>query len=95
MIQEPTYLQKVLDETVRPVAGALDLLQNQIEETMNLPTSPWKVLNKPYKDLSIADLTALMDIYHTPGEVQPCPMCLWMSREERMIGNKLKSDYGG
>lgn len=79
---DKTYLEKLIAETVRPIAGALELLRKEFMETMQIPESPWQILNKPYDQLSEQELAALMDIYHTEGEQTPCPFCQWVSRIE-------------
>lgn len=89
-----TYLERLISETLRPVYKALDLLRLEISESMNIPDSPWKILNKPYRDLTEPELFALMDIYHTPGESKPCPFCSWITREELMLARKDKREFG-
>jgi len=92
---EKTYLEKLVEETLRPIRGALELFRNEIAETMNVPDSPWKILNKPYEELSEQEIVALFDIYHTDGETKPCPMCDWMARAELMRARKNKEELGG
>ena len=79
---EQTYLDKLIEETIRPVLGALDLLVQEMEDTMNIPDAPWKILNKPYDQLTEQEMAALFDIYHTDGETEPCPMCKWATKAE-------------
>ena len=95
MAKELTYLERVLEETVRPVIGALKLLQDEIAETMRTPASPWQILNKPYDQLSENEILALFDIYHTEGENEPCPMCKWVTRMELMKARQDKKELGG
>ena len=85
---EKTYLEKLMEETLRPVYGALEILKAEITETMNIPTAPWKILNKPYDDLTEQEIMALFDIYHTHGETKSCPMCLWVARMELQRARK-------
>ena len=92
---EQTYLERIITETLRPVLGALALLKQEIAETMNIPDAPWKILNKPYDQLTEQEIMALMDIYHTPGETEPCPMCKWMARMELQKFRKDKEELGG
>ena len=92
---EKTYLEKLVDETLRPVRGALELLRQEIQETMEIPNAPWKILNKPYDQLSEQELLALMDIYHTEGETEPCPFCDWVARAELQRARKNKREFGG
>ena len=92
---EKTYLEKVIAETLRPVMGALELLRQEIASTMQTPDAPWKILNKPYSQLSEAEILALADIYHQDGEVKPCPFCNWVAREELMLNRKNKKEFGG
>lgn len=94
-MREPTYLEKVIAETIRPIIGALDLMQQDIEQTIQVPDAPWKILNKPYDKLSEQEILALFDIYHTNGEQTPCPMCQWMAREELMKVHKSQKELGG
>ncbi len=77
-----TRLELVMEEVLRPIYGAIDLLRQEIEETMNIPDSPWKILNKSYEQLSDEEIMALLDIYHVQDEQEPCPMCKWMARME-------------
>ena len=92
---EKTYLEKLVDETLHPVRGALELLRQEIQETMKIPNAPWKILNKPYDQLSEQELLALMDIYHTEGETEPCPFCDWVARAELQRARKNKREFGG
>ena len=92
---EKTRLEKVIDETLRPIVGALDLMLQEINETMNIPDAPWKILNKPYDKLTEQEIVALFDIYHTEGETEPCPMCSWVARVELMKARKDKEELGG
>ena len=64
-------------------------------ETMDIPDAPWKILNKPYNQLSEQEIMALFDIYHVPGESEPCPMCSWMTRVELSEARKNKEELGG
>jgi hypothetical protein len=89
---EKTYLEKVVEETLRPVVGALRLLHQEIAETMQIPDSPWKILNKPYDQLTEQEIMALFDIYHTEGETEPCPMCNWVARTELMKSRQDKKE---
>ena len=90
-----THLERVIEETIRPVLGALTLLQHEIAETMQVPDAPWKILNKPYDQLTEQEIMALFDIYHTPDESEPCPMCSWVTRVELMKARKDKEEFGG
>ncbi len=90
-----TRLEKIMDETLRPVMGALDLMLQEIQETMDIPDAPWKILNKPYDELTEQEIMALFDIYHIEGEVEPCPMCSWTARMELMKARKDKEELGG
>lgn len=90
-----TYLERLMEETLRPVLGALALFEQQIAETMQIPDAPWKILNKPYDQLTEAEVVALFDIYHSPGETEPCPMCSWVARMELMRARKDKEEFGG
>lgn len=92
---EPTYLERLTEETLRPVLGALALLKQEMAETMQIPDAPWKILNKPYDQLTEQEILALFDIYHTPGESEPCPMCSWITRMELMKARKNKEELGG
>lgn len=92
---ELTHLERLIDEAVRPVLGALELLIREISETMQIPDAPWKILNKPYKDLTEDEILALADIYHTDGETKPCPFCSWVTREELSIMRRNKRELGG
>jgi len=92
---EKTYLEKLVAETIRPILGALQLLEREMAETLSIPDSPWKVLNKPYDQLTEQEILVLMDIYHTDGESKPCPMCDWMTRMELQRVRKEKEQFGG
>lgn len=92
---EQTYLEQVIEETLRPVLGALALFRQEIAETMQIPDAPWKILNKPYDQLTEQEIVALFDIYHTEGESEPCPMCSWVTRMELMKTRKDKEELGG
>ena len=81
---EKTYLEKLIEETLQPVYGAIELFKNEVSQTMQIPDAPWKILNKPYDELSEQEIMALFDIYHQEGEQEPCPMCLWVARTEIM-----------
>lgn len=94
MIKEQTYLERLIEETLKPVLGALELFRQEIIETMQIPDAPWKVLNKPYDQLTEQEIMALMDIYHQEGETKPCPMCEWMSRVELMKMRREKEEFG-
>ena len=85
---EKTYLEKLLEETLRPIYGAIELFKNEISQSMQIPDAPWKILNKPYDELSEQEIMALFDIYHTEGEQEPCPMCDWTARKELMKQNQ-------
>lgn len=91
---EKTYLERLTEETLRPIIGALELLKSEIAETMNIPDAPWKILNKPYDKLSEQEIMALMDIYHQEGETEPCPMCKWMARVELQRMREDKREFG-
>ena len=90
-----TRLEQLIDEVLRPVRGALELLLQEITETMQIPDAPWKILNKPYDELTEQELVALFDIYHTEGETTPCPMCNWAARIELMKARKNIAELGG
>jgi len=90
-----TYIERLTEEALKPVLGALVLLKQEIAETMNIPESPWQILNKSYDQLSEQEVLALFDIYHTPGESEPCPMCSWVARVELMKARKNKKELGG
>lgn len=94
MVKEQTYLERLIEETVKPVIGALELFRLEMVETMNIPDAPWKILSKPYDRLSEQEIMALMDIYHQEGETAPCPMCQWMSRVELMKMRQEKEIFG-
>jgi len=90
-----TYLERLTEETLRPIIGALALLKDEFAETMGVPDSPWKILNKPYDELTEQEILALFDIYHTVGESEPCPMCSWITRMELMKARQTKDEVGG
>jgi len=90
-----TYLERLAEETLRPVLGALALLRQEIAETMNIPNAPWQILDKPYDELTEQEIVALFDIYHVPNEETPCPMCSWVARMELMKSRKDKEEFGG
>ena len=90
-----TYLERLTEETLRPILGALVLLKSEIAETMQIPESPWQILNKPYDQLTEQEILALFDIYHTVGESEPCPMCSGITRMELMKARKNKEELGG
>jgi hypothetical protein len=92
---DKTYLEKLTEETLRPIIGALELFKQEIVETMQIPDAPWKILNKPYDQLTEQEILALMDIYHTDGEKEPCPFCVWVAREELMKMRQEKREFGG
>ena len=92
---DKTYLEKVVEETLRPILGALALLRQEVAETMNIPNAPWQILDKPYDALTEQEILALFDIYHTPGEKEPCPMCSWTARMELQRARKDKAELGG
>jgi len=94
-MSEKTYLERLTEETLKPVRGALELLKQEIVETMEIPDSPWKILGKPYDELSEQELIALVDIYHTPDEAKPCPFCDWVARAELQRARKNKQEFGG
>jgi len=87
---EKTRLERIVEEAVRPLFGALGILRQEIRESMNIPNSPWKILNKSYDALSDQEIMALFDIYHTPNETEACPMCKWMSQMEAVKMNQEK-----
>ena len=87
---EKTRLERVIEETLRPMVGAVKMLSQEIAETMNIPDAPWKILNKSYDKLTEQELMALYDIYHTEGETEPCPMCKWATQMELTGLNKDK-----
>ena len=91
-MKEKTYLERLIEETLRPINGAVAMLTQEIAETMNIPDSPWKILNKPYDQLSEQEIMALFDIYHQEGEVEPCPMCDWTARTELMKSRQDKKE---
>jgi len=92
---EQTRIEKVIEEVLRPTLGALALLKQEMAETMNIPESPWQILNKPYDELTEQEILALFDIYHTVGESEPCPMCSWVARMELQRARKEKEELGG
>lgn len=94
-MEKPTYLERIITETLRPVLGALVLLKEEIAETMRMPESPWQILNKPYDQLTEQEIMALFDIYHTVDEDKPCPMCNWVTRMELSRARKDKEELGG
>jgi len=79
---EKTRLERVIEETLRPVLGALEQMKWEIRETMSVTKAPWDVFKKPYNELTDEELAVLFDIYHTGGEPEPCPMCVWALRRE-------------
>ena len=79
---EKTYLELLMDETLRPVRAALEMFRQEITETMQIPDAPWKILNKAYDELTEQEIIALFDIYHMVDEEKPCPMCSWVTRME-------------
>jgi len=85
---EPTRLEKVLEETLRPVYGAIQLMKQEMRETLEIPDAPWKLLDKSYNELTDEEIALLMDIYHQEGEEEPCPMCVWMTQREITELNK-------
>jgi len=91
---EKTYLEQLVEETLRPIRGALELFSQEIAETMRIPESPWQILNKPYEQLTEQEIMALMDIYHIDGEPEPCPMCSWLTRAELQRFRKDKETFG-
>ena len=94
-MEKQTRLERLIGETIRPIAGALVLLKQEIAETMQIPDSPWQILNKPYDQLTEQEILALFDIYHQVGESEPCPMCSWVARMELMKARKDKEELGG
>jgi len=90
-----THLERVVEETLRPILGALTLLKQEIAETMQIPDSPWQILNKPYDQLTEQEIITLFDIYHQVGESEPCPMCSWVARMELQRARKDKEELGG
>lgn len=95
MKNQSTYLERVIQEAIRPILGAMTLLRGEIMETLNIPESPWQVLNKSYDELTEDEMAALFDIYHTDGETEPCPMCSWVTRIELQRARKDKEELGG
>lgn len=89
-----TRLEAIVEEAVRPMVGAMKVLLHEIEETMQIPDSPWKILNKSYDQLSEQEIMALADIYHIDGELTPCPFCQWVSREELKRARQDKEQFG-
>ena len=94
-MENQTYLERLTEETLRPIIGALALLKDEFAETMGIPDSPWQILNKPYDELTEQEILALFDIYHTVGESEPCPMCSWITRMELMKARQTKDEVGG
>jgi len=94
-MKNQTYMERLIGETLKPVLGALALFQQEMIETMQIPESPWQVLNKPYDQLTEQEILALFDIYHVPDEQQPCPMCIWTTRMELMRARQDKAEFGG
>ena len=92
---EQTYLERLVEETLRPIRGALEILKHEMAETMDIPDAPWKILNKPYDELTEAEVLALFDIYHTVDESEPCPMCSWTARMELQRARANKEELGG
>jgi len=92
MDKSKTYLERLTEETLRPILGALDLLKQEMAETTNIPDAPWKILDKPYDELTEEELVALFDIYHQDGETEPCPMCSWTARAELQRYRKNKQE---
>ncbi len=92
---QKTYLERIMDETLRPIIGALELLEQEITETMQIPDAPWKILNKSYGELTEQEVLVLMDVYHQDGETTPCPMCRWTAREELHRMRLDKEIFGG
>lgn len=84
-LKKPTqksYLERLTDEVLAPTLGAIEILKNEIRATMNIPDAPWKILNKTYNELEDWEIEALFDIYHSDGELEPCPMCKWSATRE-------------
>lgn len=94
-MKQKTHLEKVIEETLRPILGALALLKQEVAETMQIPDAPWKILNKPYDQLTEQEIMALFDIYHTVDESEPCPMCSWVTRMELQRARAEKKELGG
>lgn len=95
MKNQLTYLERVIQETIRPILGAMTLLKNEMAETLSIPESPWQILNKSYDELTEDEMLALFDIYHVDGESEPCPMCNWTTRMELMKARQDKKELGG
>lgn len=95
MAKQQTYLERLMEETLRPVLGALQLFKQEVIETMNVPESPWQILNKSYDELTEQEVVALFDIYHVQDENKPCPMCVWVTRMELMKAHQDERDFGG
>ena len=91
-MNEKTYIEKLTEETLRPVMAAYEQMSKEIETTMNVPQSPWQILNKPYDELTEQEVVALFDIYHQEGEPTPCPMCDWVARMELMKSRQEKTE---
>jgi hypothetical protein len=92
---QKTYLEKIIDEAIRPTIGAVEQLVQEIAQSMQIPDAPWKILDKKYDDLTEQELVALADIYHVDGEPEPCPFCQWVSREELRRNRKELTEFGG
>jgi len=95
LASKQTYLERLIGETIRPILGALELLKQEMTETLQTPDAPSKILHKPYAQLTEQEVLALFDISHTEGETEPCPMCSWVAREELMRARKDKEELGG
>lgn len=81
-VLDKTRLELLIEETMRPVLGALEQLRSEIRESMGITDAPWNIFNKPYNELTDEELMALFDVYHMEGEPEPCPMCKWSLRRE-------------
>jgi hypothetical protein len=92
---QKTYLEKIIDEAIRPTIGAVEQLVREIAQSMQIPDAPWKILNKKYDELTEQELLALADIYHTEGEGEPCPFCQWVSKEELKRNRQEMEEFGG
>ncbi len=90
-----TRLEELVEETLRPVLGALLLLKQEMADTMGIPDNPSQVLNKPYEQITEQELMALFDIYHVGGETEPCAMCFWTTKMELSRARKDKEEFGG
>jgi hypothetical protein len=88
------YLNRLVEETIAPTRAAIAQFKEEICETLEIPTSPWKILNKPWDALSNEEIQALYDIYHEPEETEPCPMCKWATRMEVTEINKGRKHNG-